>query len=212
MNALTRSPSPPRPRSRMASLLAVTTILLLALLPMQPGMASAQVAPSQALFMSATVVSVPSGLVAVHGEGFSPGGLVYIAITGNDGRQVFHDGWTVASDGIYGPNGSQDPAQGYIPTGGIVEVVSLASAIVYGPYGSQDRTQTYIPGQDDAWMAALCNHDLDVQAYDAETQTWTERLDLVLSDEPCGLLAGDEAAAQDVAPSSSVPAGRERAY
>lgn len=93
--------------------------------------------------MPTTIVSSPSGLVAVHGEGFSPGGLVRIAVYDRQAVDMWNV-WTVATTAVHGPNGSADPAQGFADAGTIGALVSLAPNVVYGPNGSQDPAQGYI--------------------------------------------------------------------
>jgi len=128
-----------------------------------------------------TIVSPPSGLITIHGEGFSPGGLVRIAVYDRQTVEM-QNIWTVAATAVHGPNGSADPAQGYAEAGAISEVISLFPTDTYGPNGSQDPAQGYSkaasqPPQD-AWA---CGQDLIVRGYDDRTSTWSNPVEVVMS-------------------------------
>ena len=55
-----------------------------------------------------------SGAITVTGRGFTPGGRVYVALYDVWGAKLYGKRWTYASAAAYGPNGSQDPAAGYV--------------------------------------------------------------------------------------------------
>ena len=183
-------------------------ICLLFFVSLVPGIlgpsASAQSGTSGPVLSIASAVSPPSSLIAVVGEGFSPGGLVYIAVYDQWGVELHEHLWTVASAAHYGPHGSQDPALGYVPSGYINEVIDLFPApvygphgsmdpaqgysggsdvaqepgAIYGPHGSQDPAQGYVPAGDEATGLA-CGHDLMVRAYDQQAATWSNLVDVV---------------------------------
>jgi hypothetical protein len=129
-----------------------------------------------------TIVAPPSGLVAIQGEGFSPGGLVTIAVYDGEGEDMRQHVWTVASAAVHGPNGSADPAQGYAAAGSIDEVIAIAPDTVYGPNGSQDPAQGY-SGGDHArgGSTGSCSQDLIVRGYDQRTSTWSNPIDVIVS-------------------------------
>src|SRR5215211_3903572 len=87
--------------------------------------ASAQGTGSPVLSI-ASAVALPSTLLTVQGDGFSAGGLVYLAIYDRWGVEVHEHVWTVASITHFGANGSIDPAQGYVAAGSINELFDLA--------------------------------------------------------------------------------------
>jgi hypothetical protein len=152
----------------------------------------------------ATAVALPSTLISVQGDGFSSGGLVYLAVYDRWGTELHDHVWTVASTAHYGTNGSADPAQGYVPAGTIDAVIDLypatvygtngsqdpaqgfrqsvdavpAPAAIYGPNGSQDPAQGYVPGVDQVTVGVSCGRDLMVRAYDQQGATWSNLLDI----------------------------------
>jgi hypothetical protein len=167
-----------RPRSGSRRFLAAAILLLLVLAPLAPSLASAQPASGSALFVRATYLPTFSGLVVIHGDGFTPGGLVQIALTDHEGTQVFHEVWTVATTAVYGPNGSTDPAQGYVAAGSVTELVTLDGGAAYGPNGSQDPAQGYWAVDDPVNLGSICADDVAVQAYDAGTLTLSNTVDV----------------------------------
>ncbi len=129
-----------------------------------------------------SVLTTPpsAGLVVVHGTGFTPGGLVSIVLYDSWGHDAYVPVRTVASLGQFGPNGSADPAHGYVAPGSIADLLDLASDTVYGPNGSLDPASGYVSGGSNAGTAALrCNAELMVRAYDHRTGTWTDTIDIV---------------------------------
>jgi hypothetical protein len=175
-----------RSRSRSATKLTPVLLLLLALLPMLPGPTSAQ---STSLFLHASLVASPAGSIFVHGDGFTPGGLVYIAVSDSLNVEVSSGMWTRAAATAYGPNGSADPAWAGMRMGSIREVISLEQDEVYGPHGSQDPAQGYVAETDGAaLLAALCTNGLDVAAYDHTLGTWSDRVEIAASGASCAAL------------------------
>jgi hypothetical protein len=116
------------------------------------------------------------GTVLVSGGGFTSGGRVFVAVYDAWGTAPVATLWTNASPAIFGVDGSQDPAAGFVPGGLVLVNISFAgpcgtapmaraydvstrtwSAVldadtrglgtpVYGPDGSQDPAQGYRPG------------------------------------------------------------------
>jgi len=183
----------------------ICLLFLTSILPATVGpVASAQSGSSGPVLSIAAAVAPPSSLIAVIGEGFSPGGLVYIAVYDHWGVEVHEHLWTVARHAAYGPHGSQDPALGYAPSGYLNEVIDLFPATVYGPHGSQDPTQGYsggaeavfepgaiygpngsqdpaqgyVPAGDQTQAGVACGHDLMVRAYDQQAGTWSNLVDV----------------------------------
>jgi hypothetical protein len=150
----------------------------------------------------ASAVALPSSVLTVRGDGFSPGGLVYLAVYDRWGAEVHDHRWTVASTAHFGPNGSADPAQGYVRAGAITEVIDLFPATVfgpngsqdpaqgyvrgvdapvetiYGPNGSQDPAQGYVPGGNETALGTFCGRDLMVRAYDVASTSWSNLRDV----------------------------------
>jgi hypothetical protein len=80
-----------------------------------------------------------------------------------------HDSW--------GPFGAGAANLEFIPAGRVRTMVSLDAEPAYGPNGSQDPAQGYRPADDLAALRlALCTQGLDVQAFDARTRTWSENI------------------------------------
>ena len=154
---------------------------------------------------SAVAAAISPGTVSVAGEGFTAGGLVFIALHDAWGNQLLETRWTSASAAVYGENGSQDPARGFSESGTIRESFELFRVTLYGPNGSQDPARGYSPGtdlqgfeetvhgpngsQDPAQgyrpgtsiseMADLfCEQSLMVRAFDQQTSSWSNLLDL----------------------------------
>lgn len=75
----------------------------------QPGAAQSDVQPVRSSVSAST--ALPDSFV-VSGNGFTPGGDVYIALYDQWGMILNETRWVAASESIHGPNGSQDPAQG----------------------------------------------------------------------------------------------------
>ncbi len=89
------------------------------------------------------------GTIIVAGRVFTPGGQVYLALYDQWGTELYETRWVAATQSFYGPNGSLDPALGYIE-GGIVQEA----------------------------FAGLCETVPMVRAHDDGTSAWSEMLDL----------------------------------
>jgi hypothetical protein len=121
---------------------ALLLILAAVSVPWSP--ANAQTIPIQPALLPGAIVSPLTGVAVIHGEGFSPGGIVYLAIYDRWGLDEQQHVWTVATDGALGPDGSVDPARGYASVGTVSEVISIIPEDTYGPNGSQDPAQGYV--------------------------------------------------------------------
>jgi hypothetical protein len=105
---------------RISLVLAVT-----ALAAILPGISSraghvgaASIGPT---LTSAHQLTVVPGRVAVTGNGFTPGGRVYIALYDTWGTMLHETRWATASPVQFGINGSVDPALGYRSGGSVFE-------------------------------------------------------------------------------------------
>ena len=110
--------------------------------------ATAQTASALPILNNAVVSTIAPGVIEVSGERFSPGGLVYIALYDGWGTALHETRWVASSPTVYGVNGSQDPAQGFVQGGRIEEAFAASRAPVFGPNGSQDPAQGYGAGDD----------------------------------------------------------------
>lgn len=90
-----------------------------------------------------------AGEVDVRGSDFTPGGRVFVAIYDRWDKAHFDSRWVRAAAAQYGPNGSQDPALGYVHGGDI-----LASFIL------------------------PCKSAPMVRAYDEQSGFWTQVMDV----------------------------------
>jgi len=174
------------------------------------GSTVAQSASTLPVISNAVTSAIAPGVIEVSGERFSPGGLVYIALYDGRGTTLHETRWVASSPAIYGSNGSQDPAQGYVGGGGIRESFEQvrqavygvngsqdpaqgyiagevgsrastdASEAVYGPNGSQDPAQGFVPGTNGAAITSGCDTPLMVRAFDQATASWSNTLDVDL--------------------------------
>ena len=167
--------APTSTRRSFATALGAALILCAGLLP-RPTTASLVTAPHPVLLFAPNRPTQP-GVFSIHGEGFSPGGSVYLSVVSTADPTMAESFWTVASSAVYGPNGSQDPANGYVAAGVISERIVLEDTTVYGPNGSQDPANGYREAND-----GICPGQLQVQAFDSETRTWSNR---VSATHPC---------------------------
>lgn len=114
----------------------------------------------------------------VTGRNFTPGGEVSIALYDQWGRHLQRVHRFTASAATFGPNGSQDPATGYV-RGGTFDQVLRVSETVYGPNGSQDPATGYVRGiLDTEVVGSLCGTAVMVRAYDARAAAWSNMLDI----------------------------------
>jgi hypothetical protein len=157
----------------------VCLLFLLLILPNASFLpASAQVSRSTPVLSVAAAVALPSTLIKVEGEGFTPDGLVYIAIYDRWGEDVHGHVWAIAAHGNYGVSGSEDPDLGYVPAGALDVVIDLSPAMVYGPNGFQVPTVGIGLGADQAIADGACGSDLMVRAHDVEGAAWSNLLDV----------------------------------
>ena len=166
----------------------------------------AQLSPTASPLLIDVSAAQSPGSVIVTGHGFTPGGEVYIALYDQWGMQLHETRWINASQTVYGPNGSQDPAAGFVeggsanetfgtletvygpngsqdPANGYIRGTSDTTIVggsetVYGPNGSQDPATGFVPGKPGREIAgSLCGTTVMVRAYDQQTATWSNMLD-----------------------------------
>jgi hypothetical protein len=138
-----------------------------------------QVAPAISPFLSAaSAVAQAPGSVLVTGRNFTPGSRVYVALYDQWGMELYETRWVTASETIYGPNGSQDPATGF-SRGGVIAETFGASPTVYRPFGSQDPATSYVPVEAVSEpFGSLCGTTAMVRAWDVGTAAWSNLLDV----------------------------------
>lgn len=84
------------------------------------------------------------GTISVSGATFTPGGAVYVALYDPWGAALHETRWITASQTVYGPRGSTDPALGYRQGGTVRETFD-----------------------------GLCGSTVMVRAFDQETAMWS---------------------------------------
>lgn len=128
---------------------ALLPILLSLVLLASPSVGATEAGSRLPTLIVAVATSPETGRVTVSGEGFSPGGAVYVALYDRWGATRHETRWVTASPTVYGRDGSADPAAGYHRGGTLDEV-----------------------------FANLCDATPMVRAYDRETATWSNWLDI----------------------------------
>ena len=126
----------------------------------------------------ATTVRPPATMVRVAGQGFTPGGRVYIAVYDRWGVDVYTNIWTTATDGSEGVTDSQNSNPGEAQVGSVDAVFALVPIVVHGPNESQDPDQDFMPGVDQPIIGFTCGRDLMVRAYDQQLAAWSNLLDV----------------------------------
>jgi hypothetical protein len=133
------------------SLLASLLLAALSLIACSPPVSAAQIDDaSPRLAVTAVGTSAP-GTVLIQGHDFTPGGdvTVYILAYSQGGMDLLEARSVVAADAIYGPNGSADPALGYVPGGTFSET-----------------------------FRSLCETIPMVRAYDEQRDAWSDWIDI----------------------------------
>ncbi|MDQ3657878.1 MAG: hypothetical protein M3457_22735 [Chloroflexota bacterium] len=156
----------------------ICLLLLLSVAPLAPQSGAAQSVFQPTLTSATTSTALPDSIV-VSGSGFTPGGLVYIALYDRWGATLHETRWVIAGESIYQPTDSTDPGLGFESDGNIREAFEIATAAVYGPNGSQDPAQGYVAGDDGGRaFATACDAPLMVRAFDQRTASWSNLLDV----------------------------------
>jgi hypothetical protein len=107
--------------------------------------AAAQVSAPLPVLTSVTSAVNPPALV-IRGEGFTPGGNVFLAIYDPSGEPSHVTRWTTASEPTFDMLGHDDPSLGYRPGGVVVEAFEhpCSPHINIGAYDEAKRTWTTI--------------------------------------------------------------------
>lgn len=166
-------------RSPLAQVRLVLILVISSLVALGSSLVQAEgdrgVSPLPPLLVSASVAARTPGVVIVTGRGFTAGSDVYVAFYDAWGRQRYETRWVVASQAVYGPNGSQDPANGFSP-GGIIRETFGAQEAIYGPNGSQDPANGYV--RQGSRFSSMCDTTVMVRAFDEQQNTWSNILDV----------------------------------
>lgn len=173
----------------MAHLVVRARIIICLLTLLGVGSLAPQFSSAQSIELPVlSSVSVSSALpdsIVISGQGFSPGQPVFIALYDRWGVLEQETRWVTASESVYGPNGSLDPARGYQAGGNVREAFAIDFGTIYGPNGSQDPAQGYRRGLTavEAGQFASCPNSLMVRAYDQQTDAWSNLIDV---EDACG--------------------------
>jgi hypothetical protein len=127
---------------RSTSFLLVLTFISVLVTGVESSFAA--IAPAGPNVTSVLEPELAPGTIMITGEGFTPGGAVYVALYDPWGIALHETRWTTASQTIYGPRGSTDPALGYRQGGKLNEM-----------------------------FAGLCGATVLVRAFDHQTATWS---------------------------------------
>lgn len=204
MSFFTHSPTAWGPRVSPFARLALALLFTLALLPLLPAPAGGQIVPSNPRLFQAVTVPQSADFLVLHGDGFTPGGLVEVTAGFCEDSRAERTFWVVASNGEYGPSSPADPSRGYLAAGTVNEVLKLHQdgfwgangsqdpangyipalefqpETVYGPNGSQDPAQGYADSGHQLDILGLgCSRNLSVRAFDASTAAWSNTMEVV---------------------------------
>lgn len=140
--------------------------------------ASVQDAPLASPLQLEAVPAPTLGSVSVTGRNFSPSGEVYLAFYDQWGMGLFETRWVTASAPFHGPNGSQDPANGFSPGGSIYGLFG-ESISFYGPNGSQEPSAGFHKvDANGVATGPLCATTPMVRAFDQDSATWSDMIEV----------------------------------
>jgi hypothetical protein len=204
MTSSNQSPIARKPHVTPFARLATALLFALALLPFLSASAGGQVVPSNPRIFQAVTIPQSAEYLVLHGDGFTPGGLVQVTAGFCEDSGAERSFWVVASRGEYGPSSPSDPSRGYLAAGTINEVLNLQrtgswgsngsqdpangyvpalefqSDVVYGPNGSQDPAQGYFDSGHQLDITGHgCSDNLSVRAYDVSTAAWSDAVTIV---------------------------------
>ena len=106
-------------------------------------------AGARPVLLAAAAAAFTPRITTVSGDGFTPGGEVYIALYDQWGSKLHETRLTAASGTMFGPNGSVDPSLGYHAGGRLTES-----------------------------FGGLCGATAMVRAFDRGSATWSNWLDV----------------------------------
>lgn len=171
-------PSRHAARVLMASLLAGLLIL-----PSFPAVAHSTSAGPVLTVILAT--EAPSNQLLVSGEGFTPGGLAYFELRDTRDGRVHHHFWAAIASTWIAANGSIDPSVHNLAPGVVSFMIPIVASTTYGPNGSQDPANgfdgdatSYTPPaatEDGVTITRhlACEGHLVARAYDRSAEMWT---------------------------------------
>jgi hypothetical protein len=141
-----------------------------------PGIASADAAMETPFLTVWPAPSDTPGTIFLAGAGFTPGGLVYLALFDQQG--AVPDELRLNSDTLtaYGTNGSVDPAAepGGRAFGAAFAFSITATPTISGRYGSADPAVGFVHGGTIATSFTIpCGATMAVRAFDRTTGLWS---------------------------------------
>jgi hypothetical protein len=143
------------------------------LLPQAPR-ATAQTVPASPVLSRATIVASPASSLLLLGEGFTPGGRVFIAVYDRWGVDIYKHVWTTAADWTQRTGSATNAASSYIPAGTVDELIDLVPTTVEGEGPGLSTS----PDEDQAILNHDCGRDLMVRAWDQYMASWSNLLDV----------------------------------
>lgn len=140
----------------------ICLLSILAVAPLAPLSGGAQ-SVAQPVLTSVTANTALPDSIVVEGHGFTPGGDVYIALYDQWGLILHETRWVAAGGG-----------------GAIREAFEIATESIYGPNGSQDPSQPDRRGLTTSELpsSASCPDTLMVRAFDQRANAWSNVLDV----------------------------------
>jgi hypothetical protein len=153
----------------------VLTVTVLSLL--LPGIASADATTEQPFLSVLPAQSDTPGRIFLTGAGFTPSGLVYLALFDQQQRAAPGE-LRLTSDSLtaYGTNGSVDPAAepGGRAFGAAFGYWLPATRTISGPYNNADPAVGYVHGGNIATSFRIpCGATLAVRAFDQTAGLWS---------------------------------------
>jgi hypothetical protein len=123
-----------------------------------------------------------SGEILIEGHGFTPGGLVFIAIHDQWGMTQHETRWITASEISYQPPQDLPPGEGFsFDTGGnFAESFKIEVGHIEVPNGSQNPALGPVTSQATTMPGVACTTSLMVMAYDRSTATWSNMAEVEL--------------------------------
>jgi hypothetical protein len=122
------------------------------------------------------------GVLLIEGHGFTPGGLVFIAIHDMWGMTQHETRWVTASEISYQPPQDLPYDEGFsFDTGGnFAESFRIEVGSVEVPDGSQNPALGAVTSQPTAMAGVACAASLMVMAYDRSTAAWSNMAEVEL--------------------------------
>ncbi len=124
-------------------------LVIIAISSLAPGLPATAQVNAPLPVLSSIASAIDPAAIQVRGEGFTAGGEVFIAIHDPWGERSYETRWTTASEPTFDMLGHDDPALGYRPGGVVFES-----------------------------FANLCGQQVMVRAYDQDTRSWTNVVDI----------------------------------